>query len=375
MTRSDISTTLIEQINRGEISELNLRGQITQSNFFHLCNALRSNRSLRKLDFSANQLSGPQIREILLALKNNPNIESLNLSHNSAYDFPIDSFSEFLQEHRNLKILNLAAMGLKHDVFNAMFDSHAALKFLRSNLVCFDLSQNKLTSESKFDFLTHCKSLRYLDVSSNSLSGEALETICAKFPQVRAGEIHLDLGINALNDSAAKPLAHFVKSNSEVQVHLGLRQSYLSENALRQILSDAESNLTALDLTHSNIDRAKVAEIASFMDRKKPNLRLNLTGNPLQAEDLEVLNQNPDNFSSSYILREGGYYSHEVRSGLSKHELMEEVVRNSATAQREQMEFAESEVTHSPSRPSGSPNPSSRLPLLGDRIETMETTF
>ncbi|XP_073423063.1 uncharacterized protein [Dendrobates tinctorius] len=215
----------------------------------HLAYVIKNNGSLKKLDLSDNNLSGPHFSDLIEALSSPVSrIEELRLVNNDLPDTACIQLASGIKNNRSLKTLDLSN--------NRLFGPH--FKYLMEALSSPDcrieellLANNHLPEISCIELasgIKKCQSLKKIDLSGNSLSGHyfvALEKALSS-PDCRIEELRL-LGFD-LSAISCNQLASVIKNTQSLKIlDLSYNRLFGSHfNVLMEALSSPDCRVKEL---------------------------------------------------------------------------------------------------------------------------------
>ncbi|XP_062280867.1 NACHT, LRR and PYD domains-containing protein 14-like [Scomber scombrus] len=254
------------------LDEFNLeKYKTSQEGRWRLIPAVRNCRKARLYDCG---LSETHCEVLASALKSNPHLTDLDLSKNKLSDTSVKRLSAGLESPNcRLKTLRLYNCGLS--------ESHCEVlaSALKSNphLTDLDLSHNKL-SDSSVKRLSaglespNCrlKTLRLYNCGLSETHCEVLASALKSNPHLT----HLDLSINKLSVSSVKRLSAGLESPNCRLKTLRLYNCGLSESHCEVLASALKSNphLTELDLSDNNLSDSSIKLLSAVLE--SPNCRL-----------------------------------------------------------------------------------------------------
>ena len=285
------------KIKKGNVSEINLRGNALKGNFPVAVAALSK---LEKLDLSSNQLTG----EVSTAISGLSNLVRLDLSNNrfsgdpTAAILPLSQLLEisvgnnqfafgdietFLQNFPQVEVLDLAHIGL-----NAVPQKISTLTKLES----LNLSNNSITQN--FNHLSTLIILKELNLAGNQLT--KIPTEVGMLTQLKT----LDLSNNSISPNFTSPLAQlknleWLNMSGNQMTNFPTQLSQLSELihlkfSDNQISSGFESLVGMQNLEQIYLDNNLISGAfpSSILQLKKLQM-LSLNGNQLSGEIPETI--------------------------------------------------------------------------------------
>lgn len=285
------------KIKKGNVSEINLRGNALKGNFPVAVAALSK---LEKLDLSSNQLTG----EVSTAISGLSNLVRLDLSNNrfsgdpTAAILPLSQLLEisvgnnqfafgdietFLQNFPQVEVLDLAHIGL-----NAVPQKISTL----TKLEFLNLSNNSITQN--FNHLSTLIILKELNLAGNQLT--KIPTEVGMLTQLKT----LDLSNNKISPNFTSPLAQlknleWLNMSGNQMTNFPTQLSQLSELVHlkfsdNQISSGFESLVGMQNLEQIYLDNNLISGAfpSSILQLKKLQM-LSLNGNQLSGEIPETI--------------------------------------------------------------------------------------
>ena len=258
----------------------NMTGEVAED----LANIIKSNSYLEQLGLGNNNL-GPSAIVILQALKGNSKIKILDLDNNNMTAEVTEDLANVIKNNLDLEELYLSnnSLGSSAIVILQAFREHSKLKIL-------DLNSNKMTAEVAEDLANVIKNnldLEELYLSNNSLGSSAI-VILQAFRENSKLKI-LDLDSNKMTADVAKDLANVIKNN------LDLEELYLSDNSLGssvvmilQALKE-NSNLHILKLYCNNMTGEVAEDLANIIKSNSYLEQLGLGNNNLGPSAIVIL--------------------------------------------------------------------------------------
>ena len=241
-----------------------------------LCETLKINSTLAKLDLSGSSPDDVGIKSLLKTVRDRTTLTSLNLSDMKMITKKsIRSIAEFLRVDSSL--ISLGFKGNKVNVGGALLiaeslkvnktlkhlelsrnnirapGAHVLSEALKVNtiLVLLDLSQNALGARGAqllSDGLGVNSVLTRLDLSVNGIGPKGTQSI-AEALKTNKGLTVLDLSNNAIEDSGAKSLCQALKENKTL-INLSIAENGIQSSGARAF---AEVRRTSSKLLHLNI--------------------------------------------------------------------------------------------------------------------------
>ena len=292
----------------------NMTGQVAEA----LASVIKNNTGLEEIWLSYNDLK-LSTSAILQALKENSNLEILDLSNNNITGEIAEDLASVIKNNLDLKQLNLGNNKLGPSTSTIL----QALKG-NSKLTLLNLNCNNMTGEVKDDLASVIKNnpgLEKLYLSENDFKLSAVLILQALKGNSKLR--FLDLNSNNMTGRVAKYLAAVIKNNPNLE-QLGLRNNNLGNSAV--IILQALTKSCKLEVL--NLNNNNMGEIAGDLGRiikNNPNLHeFYFSGSDLKSsaviilqalrtvEQLEIVsftnnsipNSFPDNMESHKLMNE-----------------------------------------------------------------------
>ena len=311
----DISHNNISAVGAAAISKNRTFKKLNMSynkidSFFEVDKALQTNTTLQILDLSHNNM----IFDHCGCLDKN-NLKELNLSYNRISNNGIVKLGEVLKAYRTLQILDLSHNDISNGVavssclksnslkelnlsYNKVPNSGIIdiCKALQMNvtLQLLDISYNKIFDESILtfsDYLKEKNTLQKLRISWNNdicLSLDSMVQSCA-ISKMRLGDTgailvsaflyrnsiiqELDISRNNISDDGAVAISEYLKCYNYTLKKLYISYNEITIYGVIAILSNIDSWLRILDLTHNIISKPDLIMISNTCKKHK-NLQI-----------------------------------------------------------------------------------------------------
>jgi Ran GTPase-activating protein (RanGAP) involved in mRNA processing and transport len=301
-----------------------------------LATALLDKKRFRKLDLTGNKLRDGGATAFAEILQKGAGLQELDLSRNEINHGGCRAIAKALETNRSLNTLNLAnnLMGeafvdfgpalsvndavLDLNVENNMITAHCAAEFAaglwRVSLLTLNVSNNAMQDQGLcpiLDCLKDARSLRYLDVSSTTITGKSMQAV-ARLLQLCPMET-LELDCNAIGADGLRLLTVALEESDTLQslnvgscamrntasaalatallrhpkfTSLNVSGNHISDegcHALCQTLKRM-TMLKVVDLSYNQITSSMKEEIASVFINNLDLLRIEVMGNPVAAD-------------------------------------------------------------------------------------------
>jgi len=258
------------------ISNSNL--YLLQDNMILLDKIIKSNKSLKELNLSHNNINYKGIEIIRKALEKNETLEVLNLANNSIEEVGIANISEILKKNKTLKELNLrwnqiTDEGWKNicialrvnntlEVLDLGSTNIKILHYIRDVLMCnrglvkLNLEFNSLCENSikeTCNGLCSNKTLKYLNLAENCISNI---NIIANMLKINHTLIELNIESNRISCGDIKLLYKALTVNKSLK-KLYINNNDLKAECLKEIAKALKANRT---LTVLNIGNNKIPD-------------------------------------------------------------------------------------------------------------------
>ncbi|XP_044142930.1 NACHT, LRR and PYD domains-containing protein 12-like isoform X2 [Bufo gargarizans] len=275
------------------IEELLLVGNdLPDTSCIQLASVIRNNQSLKILDLSVNRLSGPHFSDLMAALSSPAcRIETLLLGGNHLPDTSCIQLASVIRNNQSLKILDLSGIDLSGPHFS---DLMAALSSPACRIETLRLGHNDLPDTSCIQLASVIRnnpSLKILDLSNNRLSGPDFSDLMAALSSP-AGRIEtLRLGFIDLPDTSCIQLASVIRNNPSLKI-LDLIGNSLSGphfSDLMEALSSPACRIETLRLGSNYLPDTSCIQLASVIRNNQSLKTLDLTNNRLSGPDFSDL--------------------------------------------------------------------------------------
>ncbi|KAM3910120.1 NACHT, LRR and PYD domains-containing protein 3-like [Leptodactylus fuscus] len=241
-----------------------------------LASGIRNNRSLKILDLSRNHLFGPHFSDLMAALSSpDCRIQELLLGSNDLPDTSCTQLASVIRNNQSMKILDLSINNLSGPHFNELMDvlSSPDCRIEELNLAGNDLPDTSCTQLASV--ISNNQSLKRLDLSGNHLSGPHFSDLMAALssPACRIEDINLH-GIY-LPDTSCTQLSSVIRNNQSLK-RLVLYNNRLSGphfSDLMAALSSPACRIQELHLWGNRLSEEEKEEIRN-LERHKPNMKI-----------------------------------------------------------------------------------------------------
>ena len=284
---------LAESLRRNTSLEvLVLAGNLSFGNpgVLSLCETLKINNTLAKLDLSGSSLDDDGVKSLLKTVRDGTTLTDLNLSDMKMITKKsIRSFAEFLRVDSSLISLGfkgnevsvggarLIAESLKVNKTLKRLElsrndirapgAHVLSEALKVNtvLVFLDLSQNALRARGAqllSGGLGVNSALTHLDLSVNDIGPEGTQSI-AEALKINKGLTALNLSSNAIEDAGAKSLCQALKENKTL-IKMSIVGNGIQSSGARAFAEVRETNSTLLhlDMGGNNIGQSGIEALS-----------------------------------------------------------------------------------------------------------------
>ena len=234
------------------LRELFLKGiLIEHQNWVSLCESLKSNKTIKVLDISKNNIDDEQLIQIINLFKFNNTISSLNLSSNKLKEPGILMLSDFLKKDPTFfKELDISSNYIKDSASN-LIDSliiNTSLNTL-SLSDCFSINNIDLLSK----LIQFNNSITSLDLSNNNIDNKSF------FQSLEKNSSIVSLKLSNCNLQTHNYFENL--KNNQTLTSLDLSRNYLNLNALKYI-SEIKS-LKELNIEKIPIETRHIVSILS----------------------------------------------------------------------------------------------------------------
>ncbi|XP_072006099.1 NACHT, LRR and PYD domains-containing protein 12-like isoform X2 [Engystomops pustulosus] len=259
------------------IKELRLRSNnLSEKSCIHLASGIKNNPSLKILDLSDNNMSGPYLSDLMEALSSpGCRIEELDLHSNNLPDWACTQLASAILNNPSLKILDLSFNHLSGPHISVLLD---ALSSPDCRIEKLDLSSNHLSDASCIQLASGIKnspSLKILDLSWNCLSGPRLTDLMDALSSPGCRIEKLDLRSNKLADTSCIHLASGFRNNQSLKI-LDLTDNNLfgpKLSDLMEALSSPGCRVEELHLSYNGLNDSSCIPLASGI-RNNPSLKI-----------------------------------------------------------------------------------------------------
>nr|XP_061796627.1 NACHT, LRR and PYD domains-containing protein 12-like [Nerophis lumbriciformis] len=259
-----------------------------------LVSVLSSPSNLRHLDLSKNDLSDEGV-EILSKGLISPNciLESLFLRLCRLEKRSCHLMASLLSSPSNLRHLNLSWNALSDEgveiLSKGLASPHCKLESLTLSHCLLDKSSCHLMAS----LLSSPSNLRHLDLGGNNLSYEGVAILSKGLDSPHCKLESLNLNECRLDKGSCHLLASVLSSPSNLK-HLDLSQNDLSDEGveiLSKVLATPNCILESLNLSSCNLEKGSCDPLASFLSSPSNLMLLDLSGNNLSDEGVEILSR------------------------------------------------------------------------------------
>ena len=247
-------------------------------------------KSLELVDLNLENFFPPLFPALVLALRVNTSLTSLDLRDNSIDDEGASSLSEALRVNTSLTSLYLSHNYFEHEGARSLSE---ALR-VNTSLTSLDLSVNSIGAEgasSLSEALRVNTSLTSLDLSVNSIGDEGASSLSEAL-RMNTCLTSLHLSVNSIGDEGASSLSEALRMNTCLtSLHLSVNSigdegaSSLSE-ALR-----VNTSLTSLDLSSNSIGVEGASSLSEALRVNTSLTSLDLSSNSIGDEGASSLSE------------------------------------------------------------------------------------
>ena len=322
-TKVFVSLCSVENSTSDQLIEVYLLDKNTQDTLYHQVVAeLEQNLSLSVMLVSDNTLVGYRINcnQLTDALIMNQSIKSVILrdclisDDNNMTGLIAGELTNVIKNNSNLEHLDLRSNDLGPTATNLI------LQALKGNhkLKILNLNDNNMTgkvSEELANVIENNCNLEALALHGNALGPSA--SVILQALKVSTKLRGLNLNDNSMTGQVAEDLANIIKNNSNLEI-LCLRNNELGLSAIKilQALKD-NSKLIILDLNSNNMTKQVAADLANVISNNSGLERIHLFNNDLRSSAtviLQALQQNSnlqfldlgDNIMTEQVIEELG---------------------------------------------------------------------
>ncbi|XP_066462651.1 NACHT, LRR and PYD domains-containing protein 3-like isoform X1 [Eleutherodactylus coqui] len=241
-----------------------------------LASGIRNNPSLKKLDLSDNNLSGPHFSDLMDALSSPAcRIEELHLKYNNLPDTSCTQLASGIRNNPSLKKLDLSDNNLSGPHFSDLMDalSSPACKIEELNLGYNNLLDTSCTQLASG--IRNNPSLKKLGLFYNNLSGPHFSDLMDALSSPTCRIEKLDLGDNNLSDTSCTQLASGIRNNPSLKI-LDLSKNRLSGpyfSDLMDALSSPACNIEDLCMIYNGLSNGEEEELRK-LETCKANLKI-----------------------------------------------------------------------------------------------------
>ncbi|XP_069807252.1 NACHT, LRR and PYD domains-containing protein 12-like [Dendropsophus ebraccatus] len=257
-----------------------------------LASGIRNNRSLKILVLHNNYLSGPHFSDLMDALSSpDCRIEELLLDGNGLKNTSCTQMASMIRKNQSLKRLELSSNNLSGPHFSDLMDALSSPDCRMEELL---LGSNNLPDTSCPQLasgIRNNQSLRKLDLSGNRLSGPHFSDLmdALSSPDCRIEE--LLLAMNDLRDTSCTQLASGIRNNQSLK-RLDLSSNNLSGphfSDLMDALSSPACRIEELHLGNNNLQDTSCIQMSMVIGQNQFLKRLDLSGNRLSGPHFSAL--------------------------------------------------------------------------------------
>ncbi|XP_077150231.1 NACHT, LRR and PYD domains-containing protein 12-like isoform X1 [Ranitomeya variabilis] len=253
-----------------------VKNNLPEMSCIQLASIIRNSRSLKTLGLAVNNLSGPHFSDLMEALSSpDCTVANLQLDDNKLQGTSCAQLASGLSSNQSLKILNLSNNNLSGPQFN---DLIKALSNPTCRIEKLHLNGNDLPEIFCIQLallIRNNQSLKTIGLSGNHLSGPRFSDLMEALssPDCRIEKLHL--ARIDLQDSSCIQLASVIRNNQSLKI-LGLSGNHLSGPHFSDLMAALSSSACSIEelrmwdngLTEEEKDKIKTLE------RRKPNLKI-----------------------------------------------------------------------------------------------------
>lgn len=238
--------------------------------------ALKLNNTIKKLDFSRNNKIGC-IKNIALLLRDNPNIEYLDISHMDISEEGVRFITEKLRENTTLRYLNISGNNI-----SPLYIRWLATAFLRNKtLAVLDVSDNRFDTRSLIElvrvFIVRPACVKLI-IGGAHISMEALNSVSELIRCIRSHLIRAEsLEFVNIKPECAQGLAILKKAFEE---HAG----YMSAIQPKKTIQFSESQLSITESVNASPAKTATVVYAGLVCTTVPQNADALQITPLSAD-------------------------------------------------------------------------------------------
>ncbi|XP_056401116.1 ribonuclease inhibitor-like, partial [Hyla sarda] len=269
------------------IEELHLdRNYLQDTSCTQLALGIRENQTLKRLDLSTNNLYGPHFSDLMDALSSpDCRIEELHLAENDLQDTSCTQLAFGMSDNQSLKILDLSYNNLSGPHLSDLMD---ALSSPACRIETLYLVENHLSDSSCTQLafgVRDNQSLKKLVLSNNRLSGPHFSDLmdALSSPDCRIEELHL--ANTGLQDTSCVQLAFGIRENQTLR-KLVLSNNHLSGphfSDLMDALSSPDCRIEELHLANTGLQDTFCVQLAFGIRENQTLRKLVLSNNRLSG--------------------------------------------------------------------------------------------
>ena len=280
---------------------------ITDHGAIFLAESLRRNTSLEVLILAGNLSFGnPGVLSLCETLKINNTLAKLDLSGSSLDDDGVQSLLKTVRDGTTLTDLNLSDMKM---ITKKSIRSFAEFLRVDSSLISLGFKGNKVSvggARLIAESLKVNKTLKRLELSRNDIRAPGAHVLSEAL-KVNTVLVFLDLSQNALRARGAQLLSGGLGVNSAL-THLDLSVNDIGPEGTQSIAEALKINkgLTALNLSSNAIEDAGAKSLCQALKENKTLIKMSIVGNGIQSSGARAFAEVRETNSTLLHLDMGG---------------------------------------------------------------------
>ena len=280
---------------------------ITDHGAIFLAESLRRNTSLEVLVLAGNLSFGnPGVLSLCETLKINNTLAKLDLSGSSLDDDGVQSLLKTVRDGTTLTDLNLSDMKM---ITKKSIRSFAEFLRVDSSLISLGFKGNKVSvggARLIAESLKVNKTLKRLELSRNDIRAPGAHVLSEAL-KVNTVLVFLDLSQNALRARGAQLLSGGLGVNSAL-THLDLSVNDIGPEGTQSIAEALKINkgLTALNLSSNAIEDAGAKSLCQALKENKTLIKMSIVGNGIQSSGARAFAEVRETNSTLLHLDMGG---------------------------------------------------------------------
>lgn len=336
--QKEIIKELITNISSKNLKEITFFQNSLDESIIHLLQLIRENKNLEKLDLGNNKISNEEIKILCEELKKNEKLEMLKIGYNSFNFVALEYIYDLLKENTKIKYLDMS--------YNKLIKSSSFFKNLSNNQSLRTLMLSYFTDDEK-DYEELCntlksnKTIKTIKIGRVKLSNEIITAYSEMLKQNETIK-ELEFTRVPMNDEASSIFSQFFQVNTtltklvidkcDIEIGISYYIPPLSFNNTLKYLDISVNNLGAngalhlkeiiknnksieyLNLTNNYLTEVGAYHISDGLIHNSSIKTLLLNFNELKDEGVESilnsLNQNTSithlSFQQNLLTKEGG---------------------------------------------------------------------